>query len=276
MNYVTNAKVLAVNLALIILIPGCMSNSDESSSSSKQEDCANDPFLPGCLEQTVLEEDCLSEEVFTGSECRKMLRPESLDFGVSNIILEVGSPMQALTPSFLGDAPEIWIVNPQLPDGVSFDKESGVMSGTPTNASLSKTYTIIASNNAGFASKRIQITVLPVPVISILFEDDLILCYIGEACNSSEPYLEGGRPEAWHTSPPLPQGLEIDETGSIFGIPEGVGESYHTILASNEAGASSTVLRIKIIHLPPDLYLLLRMLLLKLKYFHSQIDYLKT
>ena len=252
MNYVTNAKVLAVNLALIILIPGCMSNSDESSSSSKQEDCANDPFLPGCLEQTVLEEDCLSEEVFTGSECRKMLRPESLDFGVSNIILEVGSPMQALTPSFLGDAPEIWIVNPQLPDGVSFDKESGVMSGTPTNASLSKTYTIIASNNAGFASKRIQISVLPVPVISILFEDDLILCYIGEACNSSEPYLEGGRPEAWHTSPPLPQGLEIDETGSIFGIPEGVGESYHTILASNEAGASSTVLRIKIIHLPPE------------------------
>ena len=89
-------------------------------------------------------------------------------------------------------------------------------------------------------------------MISILFEDDLILCYIGEACNSSEPYLEGGRPEAWHTSPPLPQGLEIDETGSIFGIPEGVGESYHTILASNEAGASSTVLRIKIIHLPPE------------------------
>ena len=96
-----------------------------------------------------------------------MLRPEKLDFGTSEATLQIGTEMQQLTPSFLGDAPRKWAVNPQLPDGIEIDLESGVISGTPNYEEPSRHYTIVASNAAGIASFRIQITVLPLSLIHI-------------------------------------------------------------------------------------------------------------
>ena len=34
--------------------------------------------------------------------------------------------MQALTPSFLGDGPDTWLINPNLPNGLVIDRETGI------------------------------------------------------------------------------------------------------------------------------------------------------
>ena len=88
--------------------------------------------LGGCFEPVVTEDDCTPTQVFTGESCRIMLRPEKLDFGTSEATLQIGTEMQQLTPSFLGDAPREWAVNPQLPDGIEIDLESGVIRELPT------------------------------------------------------------------------------------------------------------------------------------------------
>ena len=132
MRCVHRQHILAVTISLLLILPGCASSSDSADSENSELECENDPTIEGCFEQTVTEDDCTHKQVFTGELCRTMLRPEMLDFGESVATFEVDSEIQQLTPSFVGDAPSSWAVNPQFPDGISINPDSGVISGTPT------------------------------------------------------------------------------------------------------------------------------------------------
>ena len=243
---------LAVLLSLIMAIPGCTSFSDPSPTEPTISSCEEMPTAPGCFEEVVTVDDCKPDQVFNGNFCRSMLRPELLSFGESEVTLVVGSEMQALTPSFLGDAPSTWSVNPQLPDGISLDPESGVISGKPTAKSPSKTYTIIASNFAGVASESIDFQVLPIAVQSIWYSSGVLHCTLGEFCNQTPPFVEGGLPNTWSSEPPLPLGLSFSENGSIFGTPVSIGDSNHTITAKNEGGSATVAIRVMTIRPPPE------------------------
>ncbi|RAH15151.1 MAG: hypothetical protein CMB58_006095, partial [Methanobacteriota archaeon] len=84
-----------------------------------------------------------------------MMMPASLSYGVEEMTVIVGEEIQPLTPSFLGDGPQNWLVNPRLPDGLSLDPQSGVISGTPQLQKIQTGYTIIASNAAGQSTSLI-------------------------------------------------------------------------------------------------------------------------
>jgi len=181
-----------------------------------------------------------------------MMRPEMLDFGESSLILEIGTEFQQLTPSFLGDAPSSWAVNPSFPDGISIDQDSGVISGAPNHESPSKSYTIIASNSMGVSSFRLEITVLPPEIASIELQENTLNCTRGETCHLETPSFTGGTPEEWGSSPSLPLGMMLGADGSISGIPTAIGDSNHTITASNSAGSASSMLRIITTHASPE------------------------
>ena len=142
-RYVHRQHVLAVTISLLLLLPGCASSPESGIVAPAEPDCENDPTADGCFVQTVTEDDCTPTQVFTGELCRTMLRPEALDFGESEVILEIGAEIQQLTPSFLGDAPSSWAVNPPFPDGIAIDPDSGVISGIPTYESLISHFSII-------------------------------------------------------------------------------------------------------------------------------------
>ena len=158
---------LAVTISLLLILPGCASSTESEVEMPVEPDCASDPNADGCFENVITEEDCSSKQVFTGYLCRTMMRPEMLDFGESEVTLEIGVEIQQMTPSFLGDAPSSWAVNPPLPDGIVLDSDSGVISGTPTQESSRKSYTIIASNAMGVSSFRLQIIVRTPEINSI-------------------------------------------------------------------------------------------------------------
>tara|TARA_Y100001934_G_C11758547_1_gene498111 strand:- start:156 stop:578 length:423 start_codon:yes stop_codon:yes gene_type:complete len=138
-----------------------------------------------------------------------MMRPEMLDFGESEAILEIGVEIQTLTPSFLGDAPSSWAVNPPLPDGITLDSDSGVISGTPVQESSPKSYTVIASNAMGVSSFRLQITVLPHEIISIELQSEELYCTRGETCHLETPSFTGGTPDKWSCDPPPANGYDV-------------------------------------------------------------------
>ena len=219
---------------------------------TEETDCEMEPTSEGCFEPVVTEDDCTPTQVFTGESCRIMLRPEKLDFGTSEATLQIGTEMQQLTPSFLGDAPTEWAVNPQLPDGIEIDLESGVISGTPNYEESSRHYTIIASNAAGIASFRIQISVLPIPVISVQLQSPEMNCTMGESCHMETPSFSGGEPDQWVCEPPLPSGLTLGQDGSISGVPDQVGSTNHIITGSNNGGSAYASLNITTIHASPD------------------------
>ena len=243
----------AIVMALLLLLPGCTGLlNDDVETVPEEVTCEDDPSQPDCFEEVITEDDCTSIEVFTGEYCRLMLRPEMLDFGETSITLVVGSKMQALTPSFYGDAPGGWLVNPGLPDGISLDSESGVISGTPTAESQGMTHTIIATNAVGSASDTLQITVLPIAPQSISYPVEAIHCTMERECTLQAPEITGGTPVEWVIEPPFPEGLALGESGSITGAPMSIGDSNHTITASNAGGSAFDTLRIITLHQPPQ------------------------
>ena len=143
------ARLSAISLAAMLLLPGCVSPFGSQEEVEPVPNCQEEPGMEGCFESTITEDDCNYLQVFAGDHCRPMIRPQQLDYGLSSLSLELGEQMQPLTPSFIGDAPSNWAVNPSLPDGLALDNGTGVISGAPSIEYESLRFTIIASNAAG-------------------------------------------------------------------------------------------------------------------------------
>lgn len=73
--------------------------------------------------------------------------PSGLSYS-SPVRASIGTPLSALSPVVSGNV-DSYAIAPALPDGLQFDAITGVLSGTPSRARPSATYTITAYNNGG-------------------------------------------------------------------------------------------------------------------------------
>ena len=245
-------KSLALLLVLLLLTPGCLSFPWAQDSNIEEIDCQQEPTDPSCEIIEISEEDCFFNQIFTGEYCRLMHPPDNLDYGEESLFLIVGSEIQSLTPSFTGDGPQNWLVNPRLPDGLTLDAESGVISGTPEIELMSTSFTIIATNAVGSSVFIIDIQILPAPPDMISYGDNVIFCTLNQFCGINNPMTSGGEIEGWDIIPNLPDGLEILDNGEISGVIRQLVDSNYTITASNSGGSISTILRIISTHQTPE------------------------
>ena len=243
--------VTSVLLTMLMLSSGCLGLFGDSSVEPETIDCEVQPNHPDCIEEQVTEDDCRPDQIFTGSECRQMQKPENLSYGLSMVSLTIGEEMQSLTPSFTGDGPQFWIINPSLPIGIIFDRDSGVISGTPEEVSESIRYTIIGSNAVGSTNAWIDLEVIVNSPTAISYLEQTLACELGKPCGIPAPILEGGMPDNWAVYPQLPNGISLFADGSIFGTSNQLGDSNHTISAANMAGSIETTIRIIILHEAP-------------------------
>ena len=213
-------------------------------------DCEVQPNHPDCIEEQITEDDCRSDQIFTGSECRQMQKPENLSYGLSMVSLTIGEEMQSLTPSFTGDGPQFWIINPSLPLGIIFDRDSGVISGAPEEVSESIRYTIIGSNAVGSTNAWIDLEVIVNPPTAISYLEQTLACELGKPCGIPAPIYEGGTPDDWTVYPQLPNGISLFADGSISGTSNQLG-ILTIISAANMAGSIETIIRIIILHEAP-------------------------
>jgi len=83
----------------------------------------------------------------------------AISYSPSTNVYTVGTAITPLTPVSTGGPVVSYAISPALSAGLSFSTTTGVISGTPTATSASKTYTITATNAAGNGTTTVTLTV---------------------------------------------------------------------------------------------------------------------
>lgn len=137
-----------------------------------------------------------------------------------------------------GAVPVTWsIITGSLPAGLSLNVNTGVISGTPTAAATTQTFTIRAQNASGNATREFTINIAAgAPVITVLPSADAMV----GVQYSSGLAATGAVPITWSITGNLPAGLYINaSTGVISGTPTTVGTFNFTIRATNASGSDT-------------------------------------
>lgn len=171
----------------------------------------------------------------------------------------VGRPLAALTPQIFGLKGTLTFQARGLPDGLSVNKRTGVVSGTPTTVtSGAQAVSVVASNEAGRkAGGTFRMDILPLPYRAQLAYPDG-LGQVGATFTALRPHATGfnGPVKFWIDQPVgpspapangLPAGLTLDgDTGAITGTPLEAGTFSATVKASDGTAVVSAQVAITI------------------------------
>ena len=163
-----------------------------------------------------------------------IVTPKSLPGITSSDIINSNS--YSYTFEATGDTPLTWTLESgSLPDGLTLDADSGVISGTPTYSGTSK-FVLSVANSAGSISKDFTLYVAPVAPIFNL--ETLQNAPYGEEY-SQELNVTGTKPIDFAiVDGSLPDGLSMNSsTGAITGTPTKGGAFEFTIEASNRVNS---------------------------------------
>lgn len=146
-----------------------------------------------------------------------------------------GSTWQSMVQQ--GVQPNIhFTVKPELPQGMSISRTTGVISGSPQVECERAMYAVTAENDQGSASVRLNFGVKLSAPEALEFPDVEDVLFEGQEY-SLVPEVKGWVTK-WEIEPELPPGLQFDETlGAISGVPEGQHpEGTWIVKAINSAG----------------------------------------
>ncbi len=174
--------------------------------------------------------------------------PTGFVYSVTSLVVNTGAAITSITPSAGGGAIVNYAISPALPAGLIFNTNTGVISGTPTDASARTVYTITATNGAGAVVTNIEITVNVLPPSSLTYSTGNLVLTEGTAIASITPVSTGGAIASYTINPSLPAGLTFNtNTGVISGTPSGTSSAtVYTITATNQSGAVTFTLSIQV------------------------------
>ncbi|MFM0142886.1 kelch repeat-containing protein [Paraburkholderia sp. RL18-085-BIA-A] len=189
---------------------------------------------------------CSGDEL---SNPTQLIRPFALRYADGSVVYPVGQPIIPNEPSVRGQAVS-YSVEPALPPGLTLDPHTGVISGTPSSATVATIYVVKATNSQGSATGRLQIEIsdhvlapdgLSYPVVSAIYEAH-------QAILPNTPVTTGGAITEFTVNPGLPSGLSLNpQTGVISGTPlVAQPATQYTVTGANSAGNVQTNISIAV------------------------------
>ena len=179
-----------------------------------------------------------------GDGRRASLATPVLSYNGANAFPAVVGESIALTPAVSGMISH-YTVSPALPPGLSLDGQSGVISGTPTQARGSATYLVNARGAGVHASFALVLSVTEPP--NHLAYPSPAAGTVGMPLGPLVPTVAGAV-EHYAVTPALPPGVVLDSlTGVIAGKPSAASSpAPYTITASSLPGKTSFILQLTV------------------------------
>ncbi len=183
----------------------------------------------------------------------KIMAPTALSYPTAEWVVTVGEPVIIPAPLIEGDAPDLWVVTPELPLGLTLDSKSGIISGTPGESCPSAFFTITASNYGGEVSVGLEIRVLPEAPCDLAYSLDSVQILAFSSFPTLTPTLGCGPSSDYSVDPALPEGVVLDpHSGVLSGMPiVSQDATLHQLTAANESGSASFSILIEIIPAGP-------------------------
>jgi len=189
--------------------------------------------------------------------------PTSLEYG--DQVLTVGEKYNIAGVLEPKEAGHLKFVVSSAPGAMSFDENTGVFSGSPSQEDVgTMEYTVVVMNSGGSIEAKVKITVNEVCPTGMSFDGDALEAVVGVGIKKggNPPTIKpAGTPVTFSIGPdPLPEGLELDtSTGAITGVPTVVPDwvspdqtsKSYVVTASNTGGTCTADLEIVILEIPP-------------------------
>jgi hypothetical protein len=169
------------------------------------------------------------------------LPPNKLKYSDSIVIATRTVTNLNSSVTYSGDSITSFSITPSLPNGVSLNTLTGLISGTPTVTIPQTKFTITGTNNGGSTSASFTLTVNKIAPTNLKYSDSIVLATRTITnINSSVTYL-GDSITSFSISPNLPNGVTINPlTGLISGTPTvTIPQTKFTITGTNNVGSTS-------------------------------------
>jgi hypothetical protein len=180
--------------------------------------------------------------------CNEQPQPNSLSYTGSPFTFNTCVAITLLAPSVINYVRE-YSVSPVLPAGLSIDTTTGIISGTPTGATGSKSYTVFATNDGGFTATSITINVVQHAPSGLSYAGSPFTFTAGEDIGPQKLPSVTGCVDSYSIAPSLPGGLFFDtSTGAISGTPSSAqSATSYTVTATNSSGYDEFSISIEIV-----------------------------
>ncbi len=210
----------------------------------------SDDYIEANFGQAFNKGDYTLDEGLVGRlQIAATLAPTNLTYTTDGTLTFTLEEAAEYVPTSEGSAVDYYeIVPEQLPAGLDFDENTGVISGTPTVLSAATEYTVTATNTAGEDDVTLTITVNDVAPSGLSYATNPAIYTVGTAITPNAPSSTGGAVVSYSISPALPAELEFDQpTGEISGTPTELSSSvYYTVTATNTGGSATATLIITV------------------------------
>jgi len=136
-----------------------------------------------------------------------------------------------------GNPAPTWSYTGTLPEGLTLNPATGLLSGTPTSTVGASVFTVIATNSAGSAQQPVVLASVALASRPSITSVATLAGTVGtpfafEATASAIPVAR------WSVQGDLPAGITLNaDTGIFTGIPTAAGTSNFTLVATNSAGS---------------------------------------
>ena len=180
--------------------------------------------------------------------------PQSISYTISDEVFSRNIAISSYLPSTIGNI-DSFSIDPALPNGLTFNTETGEISGIPFELRSRREFTVSAINSSGSISYSFFMTVIDIPPSNLFYDVPDATYSVNELINANNPNSSGGAIDLYVLDPiQLPPGLFFNSNnGKIEGTPlaEQPSPLTYSITALNTGGSASTTITIRILDKAP-------------------------